>query len=140
LENNAGSSTSFQLASFTPSDYRGQAVRVRFRFISDPATLGEGWYVDDFVADANTGVATPRTPDAIHHSLIATPRGLRYSLPAGVNATLDLADVSGRVVRQFAGLSGTGEIALGRDLPDGAYFARLSAAGSDAVLKLALVR
>ena len=140
LENNAGNATSFQLASFNPTEHCGQAVRVRFRFISDPATLAEGWYVDDFFADANTGVATPQKPNAIRHALIATPRGLRYSLPAGANATLDLADASGRVVRRFDGLSGTGEIALSRDLPDGAYFARLSGAGAEAVQKLALVR
>ncbi len=140
LENHAGNAASFQLASFNPTDYCGQAVRVRFRFVSDPATLAEGWYVDDFVATPPTGVGGGRPNPVERERLVPTGRGLRYVLPAGAVGRLELFDPAGRLLRRFGGLSGAGAVTLGRDIPGGAYVARLAGAGPDAVAKLVLVR
>jgi len=73
---------------------------------------------------------------------------LRFSLPAGGDATLALYDVSGRLVRSLArGERPAGEHVVrwdgldesGNAAPAGLYFARLSAAGSTRTTRLVLM-
>jgi parallel beta-helix repeat protein len=40
-------------AHFDLSDYAGQTIQLRFRFITNPSTLSEGWYIDDITMYGN---------------------------------------------------------------------------------------
>ena len=65
------------------------------------------------------------------------------SLPDAGRATLELVDLSGRRVREFA-VAGAGvhtlHLELGRDVGPGLYLLRLRQGGQEAVRKLTIVR
>ena len=46
-----GNSEQFLLTRLDLSDFSGQTISIRFRFVSDAATGGEGWYIDDVQLD-----------------------------------------------------------------------------------------
>jgi hypothetical protein len=64
----------------------------------------------------------------------------RFTLPDGGAGTLELFDVSGRIVRRatVTGASGTVELARGRTLAPGLYWARLTHAGARVVRRICL--
>jgi hypothetical protein len=140
-----GSSSGWELAQFVLSDYVGQTLRVRFRFLSDYNVTGEGWYIDDFIGGGMIAVAEPPVMPrhgAVHATvrslLLPGQAGFDYALPPGVIGRLEVLDASGRLIARFDRLAGSDQVAwdlkdfAGRPVASGCYFARLvSADGSD---------
>jgi hypothetical protein len=140
LANYTGASSNWQHVTFPLDAWSGQTIRVAFRFLSDPGTTAEGWYVDNFLCEPyQTGVAEPapgaeiRSPKLEVRSPALRTAAVAYALPAGEHARLDVFDVNGRRTRTIADkLTGSGRLAwdLAR-VEAGTYFCRLvSEAGS----------
>ena len=54
------SSSNWLHASYPLSGFDGQTLRCRFRFVSDPNTTAEGWYIDNFLCEpVQTAVEEP---------------------------------------------------------------------------------
>lgn len=133
-------------------NYRGQGVRVRFRFLDDDVTNAEGWYIDDFAGGPLTGIAARPGIRAFGPILdvptvVSSAVPLRYRLPNGTRGELAVFDLTGRPVRQLAadaGGSGTAvwdlTDARGNPVRNGCYFVRLSAGTGQVVSKLVVAR
>jgi carboxypeptidase T len=140
----------WQQIEFDLSEFSGDA-QFRFRFGSDGATGGEGWYLDDIEVRGFSGISAVDPPNhpvtsqlrctrllCAPSPLIGTAGGtIAYALtrPAAVNITV--FDLTGRQVRkihlpasQLAGsVSWDGHDQHGRPLGSGIYLLRLDAAG-----------
>jgi Peptidase family C25/FlgD Ig-like domain/Carboxypeptidase regulatory-like domain/Propeptide_C25 len=98
-----------------PLNYTGVNVQVRFRFGSDLALNGLGWYIDDVIiisnapgmtnAEENESAPTrlhlyQSTPNPFHQ---ATNGGamVRFDLPAAAPARLRIVDTTGRLIHQL---------------------------------------
>jgi hypothetical protein len=108
----------------------------------------DNFAMDEFLVRPATGVG-PGTPAARLGitSLLPNPTRGRVaatlSLPDAGRATLELVDLSGRRIREFA-VAGAGvhtlHLELGRDTGSGLYLLRLRQGGQEAVRKLTIVR
>ncbi|MCB1775791.1 MAG: immune inhibitor A, partial [Gammaproteobacteria bacterium] len=49
----SGSLGGWSLQSFPLSDYTGQTIQVRFRFVTDGSVTRSGWFIDDFVVGSD---------------------------------------------------------------------------------------
>ncbi len=127
-------------------DYQG-SLRLRFRFGSDGATAGEGWYVDDVEVSAlalPSDVADDEAagaPLATRVSLSCSPSPLTagsiarivYRLPHSARVDLHVVDATGRLVRRLvATRAATGGVFVwdgtdgyGRQAATGLYWLRL---------------
>jgi len=133
-------------------DYRGQTVRVRFRFVDDDVTNSEGWYIDDFAAGLPTGLAQQPGAGASGLSLdapglVSSTVRLGYHLPAGALGRIAIFDIAGQLVQLVAeNARGTGAATWdlkdvrGLSVPNGCYFACLSAGPGRVVNKLVKTR
>ncbi|MCK4680733.1 T9SS type A sorting domain-containing protein [bacterium] len=133
-------------------------ARFRFRFGSDGAYAGEGWYIDDIeffgADDVPTGAQEMPSdaPTSIGLSCpnpLSAPSTITYRLPETARVTLRVYDPSGRLVRSFdegrrpAGthvLDWDGRDADGRELANGMYFARLVAGDDTALHKFVVLK
>jgi len=136
--------------------YSGSA-RFRFRFGSDGAAGGEGWYIDDVEL---TGLGAPSRvaggdPTLTRAAVAAGPNPLvggaettiRYRLPAAAQPTLDIIDPSGRRLRRITSAAQAAHGTLqwdgrdddGRRVAPGLYLLRLSGAGETATGKLIVI-
>ena len=151
LSDISGSNSSFQRVDYDLPGYQGQTVQVRFRFISDPATVAEGWYVDDFLGGPVSGIAEEaNTPDvrlAVGHSLVTTQAAISYQIPAGMAGEIGVFDASGRCVAGLGGnLHGRGRLvwnlsdAQGRAVADGLYFVRITSGARSSAMRLVVAR
>jgi len=93
-------------ASYPLANYGGQTVRIRFRFLSDPGTHDEGWYIDDVQVPTDIGIGEHRSPSALRGTLFqvspnpcVTSTAFMFSLPAGEDYHINVYDVLGRHVR-----------------------------------------
>ena len=149
--------------SYGLSDYNGQTVRVRFRFVSDYGTYAEGWYVDDVLVPM-LGVQEYETPKqaetvslAVHPSLFRHSTQIEYKAEEVRNSNCELRkpairiyDTSGRLVKSFdpessienqeSSISWYGEDNLNRNLPDGVYFVTLQTVNQKLTQKVILLR
>jgi hypothetical protein len=141
---------------FDLRDFSGTA-RLRFRFGTDGADTREGWYVDDVLVEGfiinQAGIAertfsrlTLRGADPNPFSGRTT---LNYELPTPEMVSLQVFDLSGRVVRTLAsGTQAAGVYQLewdglddsARQLPAGVYLTRLRAGTQTAAAKVILAR
>jgi len=138
-----GSNPNWTHATFPMGQWSGQTVRVAFRFISDPGTTDEGWYVDDFLCEPyHVGVSEPapgaevRRPKLEVRSPASRTASVAYALPAGQRSSLSVFDVNGRRVATLGSqLTGSGRLAWDlTKVEAGTYFCRLvSEAGSSTV-------
>ncbi len=129
---------------FDLSAYEGDA-QIRFRFGTDYGANREGWYIDDVLIEGfqvgYSGVEDQMTKRVLHLSS-ADPNPflarttIHYALPTQADATLQVFDLSGRVVRtlmresQPAGnyrVEWDGRDDATRHLPAGVYLVRLKA-------------
>ncbi|MBD3235598.1 MAG: hypothetical protein GF330_02710, partial [Candidatus Eisenbacteria bacterium] len=150
-----GDSEGWQDAVCDISEHICGAVQVRFRFVSDNAGVGPGWYVDDVALDDGTaGAATvdlrPEGGGAVDRAetrlLLLGPApnpstgGARiaWQLPHETRGELSIWDAQGRHVRTLlrgALPAGPGAVRwdgrdeAGRRMPAGLYHARLRAEG-----------
>lgn len=127
---------------FDLSTYEGDA-QIRFRFGTDYGGNREGWYIDDVLIEGFqfgfSGVEDQITKRVLHLSS-ADPNPflarttIHYALPTQADVTLQVFDLSGRVVRtlmresQPAGnyrVEWDGRDDAARHLPAGVYLARL---------------
>jgi Peptidase family C25/Propeptide_C25/Peptidase family C25, C terminal ig-like domain/FlgD Ig-like domain len=143
--------------SFDLGDTSGEVV-FRFRFGSDGASGGEGWYIDDLeimgLADLS---AAPGRDLAITRLQLSAPqpnplRGagrISFALPEAGEAALKVYDASGRLVRTLL----SGELAAGehhvswdgndndaRPVTSGLYYIRLSNASDQRIRSTVLMR
>jgi hypothetical protein len=151
LVNYFGSSGGWYQEAVSLGAYRGQTVRLRFRFISNYSITAEGWYIDDLEAGALLGVGEDRTRVTWRVAPSASPvRGsarLSYQVPVGAAGTLSVYDVNGRLVRRLGqSLAGSGSLswnladAAGSAVRAGTYFVRLASGSNGAVGKLVVTR
>ena len=132
--------------------------RFRFRFGSDGAYAGEGWYVDNVeffgTDDLSTG-AVPQPEDAASSlrlrcaSPARFPCAMVYDLPRAARVEISVYDASGRLVRSLregarsAGRHTTewdGRDAGGAEVASGVYFAKLEAGDQTVLGRLVVLR
>lgn len=169
LDEYNGSQSAWTQASYSLSDYNGQTVRVRFRFISDYSAYEEGWYIDDVLVPM-LGVQeldTPHEPQTIslsvHPNIIRHSTEIRYTIgeanqnisgSVGVSENqtqeLKIYDATGRLVRSFnheswirdheSMISWDGTDQANRKLGNGVYFVKLLTTEQTLTEKVILLR
>jgi hypothetical protein len=136
----------------------GGDLRFRFRFGSDGATGGEGWYVDD-VEISSWGLSSdaPEGAPRVARVTLAPSRPnpftpgarIEFALPRATGVRLEVLDPQGRRVRELLDrplAAGThrvawdGRDAEGRAVVSGVYFYRLEADGRSLTRKLTILR
>jgi hypothetical protein len=152
LANYTGVGSSWEHEAFSLTDWSGQTLRVAFRFISDPGTVAEGWYVDNFLCEPyQTPVAEPSPGMTWATAALRNPVTARaefsYAVPPGQAGKLAVYDAGGRLVRVVSDrLSGTGRTAWnladmnGRRVEAGTYFARLTGGDRAETAKMVVAR
>ncbi len=140
LDEYNGMQSSWNQVSYSLSAYSGQTVRIRYRFLSDQSVTDEGWYIDDVEMPIIIGVEEQiSTLEALTPTLQIYPNpfskkmDIRYQVVNFDEVSLNIYDVSGRLVKQFGHSAirlseqitwyGTDEHGL--NLPAGVYFIRL---------------
>jgi hypothetical protein len=138
LASYTGASSNWQNVTFPLASWSGQTIRVAFRFLSDPGTVAEGWYVDNFLCSPLvTGVAEPKAV-ALRQSVAGSNPArnrteISYAIPPGRTGTLAVYDVNGRHTTTLSDkLTGSGRLSWNlAQVEAGTYFCRLvSEAGS----------
>ena len=138
LASYTGASSNWQHVTFPLASWSGQTIRVAFRFLSDPGTVAEGWYVDNFLCSPLvTGVAEPKAV-ALRQSVAGSNPArnrteISYAIPPGRTGTLAVYDVNGRRTTTLSDkLTGSGRLSWDlAQVEAGTYFCRLvSEAGS----------
>uniref|UniRef100_A0A7V3UZE6 Omp28-related outer membrane protein n=1 Tax=candidate division WOR-3 bacterium TaxID=2052148 RepID=A0A7V3UZE6_UNCW3 len=130
VEVNNGSPFWYQLASFTGtsggweqvqldlSAFQGQTVQLRFRFISDANTLGEGWYLDDLTCGMPLAINEVPPSENIARPVLPALVRAQLVLPSlNPSAKLLLVDATGRKVMELK--TGTNDIS---GISPGVYF------------------
>jgi len=144
--------------SFDLSAFEGEA-QIRFRFGSDGAAAGEGWYIDDvmvdgFLLDYSAIEAFPVAGNrlmlrAADPNPFVGSTTLRYQLPRDADVSLQIFDMNGRLIRTLSsGLQNAGRYEIewdGHDsasqpVPTGVYFSRLKAGAEEAARKIVVTR
>lgn len=141
VELNNGSPFWYHLASYTGtnserveldlSPFRGQTVRLRFRFISDYNTLAEGWYIDDLSAGIPLSINEAQPTSAIRPPETATLIK-SYLMLSQTENRIELLDATGRIVEQLT--SGANDVA---HLAPGIYFIK---AGNRPLHRVLIIR
>ena len=118
---------------FTP----GTLVRIRFRFVSDAADGGEGFYIDDVRVVTGDPYDEPQiAPGTVWPNPFAERACVHFVLTEASAAQLEVFDVSGRLVRTLhRGSLPAGDFRFlwdgadqrGERVPCGLYFLRLEA-------------
>ena len=151
LINYFGSSSGWYQENIGLGAYRGQTVRLRYRFISDYSGTAEGWYIDNLEAGAAIGVKEERGlvgwRVAPSGSPVRTSARVSYQVPTGATGSLSVYDVNGRLVQRLGrNLTGSGCASWnltdvgGRAVRAGTYFVRLVSNDGGAVSKLVVTR
>ncbi|UCD19393.1 MAG: Omp28-related outer membrane protein [candidate division WOR-3 bacterium] len=146
--------------SYPLSEYSGQTVRLRFRFVSDYSAYEEGWYIDDVLVPM-LGVQESGTPENLRAiSLNVSPNPfakqtqIRYMIQDARDMTqepkMNIYDATGRLVKSFdlesssmdraSSVIWDGTDQLDRKLPGGVYFITLQNFDSKIVKKAILVK
>jgi hypothetical protein len=148
----------WELVTFDVSSYLGKA-QFRFRFGSDGAINGEGWYLDDIELigyASDPSAADEQTPLALHPAVMQNrpnPFGpetaIIYQLPESGPVRLQIFDPTGRLVRTLInGVSDGGQHLIrwngaderGAGVASGVYFYRFEAGGVTQTKKMVLSR
>jgi hypothetical protein len=152
LANYTGASSNWQHVTFPLDAWSGQTLRCGFRFISDPGTVAEGWYVDNFLCGPLvTGVAEPKAVPLRQSVAGSNPARSRaeisYAIPVGRTGTLAVYDANGRRTKTLSDkLTGSGRLAWnltdanGRKVEAGAYFCRLVSGAGSTTAKVIVTR
>ena len=143
---------------FDLSAFEGDA-QIRFRFGSDGASAGEGWYVDDVMIDGflldYSGIEDQRALSSRLILRAADPNPfsqsttLRYQLPGASDVLLQIFDMNGRLVRtlveeaQQAGphtIEWDGQDGASQPVATGVYFTRIKTDRDGAATKIIVTR
>ncbi len=151
LDDVTGSQTSWTRASYSLSNYTGETIRLRFRFISDYNQKQEGWYIDDILVPTYIGVKENQKESADRVSLQVIPNPfsnqaiIQFQTPQNNKDTgIKIYDSSGRLLRQFNNIKNqvvwNGTDTKGRTVSDGIYFVKLSTDNRQLIKKIILVK
>ncbi|OPX17546.1 hypothetical protein BXT86_05895 [candidate division WOR-3 bacterium 4484_100] len=150
LDDVNGTQASWVQASYSLTNYAGKTIRLRFRFISDPGTIQEGWYVDDILVPGYIGIKENKSEasTALRLQVVPNPFVRRTTLvfQAGAEKVLgvDIYDSSGRCIRQFQNITEQviwdGTDKQGTSVPAGVYFVKLRTGSKQLMEKVVLVR
>ena len=136
------------------SAYAGQTIRLHIRAYCDPS-LSTSFFLDSLTLQATvpTDVACPAVTALRLHPNQPNPFNplttLRFDVPLGGRARLDVYDVAGRLIRvlvegeRAAGSHEAvwdGRDSAGRAMASGSYFARLEAGDEVETVRMSLVR
>jgi thiol-disulfide isomerase/thioredoxin len=149
-----GTQSSWTQLIYPLTNYNGQTIRLRFRFISDASVVQEGWYVDDINVPTPVGAEENRNENGLtKFTVYPNPftKGLhiRYgNLKNGKEYTISIYDASGRLLRQWdtRALSQSDNVIWngcdnnGNTLPNGIYFVKLDTKEGSLIEKAILVR
>ena len=137
------------------NDYDAQTTRIRFRFVSDPGTAAEGWYVDDISVPTDIGVeehissSRAQIPQLmVYPNPFGRKTDINYQITDGSNASLEIYDATGRLVRQFnnTAMKQSNQVAWdgtdnkGQNLAAGVYFIRLNIDNQKLIKKAILLK
>ena len=143
-------------ASYPLTEYDGQTVRIRFRFLSDYDMHTEGWYVDDVQVPTEIGIAEHISPPTVEMPLLTVlPNPFRkktdisFGIEHGAKSVeLKIYNVVGRLVKQWNHPTiqasnhilwdGTDQRGIG--VPDGIYFIRLNIGTTEIIESVVLLR
>jgi hypothetical protein len=160
LDEYNGNQLTWTQSSYALSEYNGQTVRVRFRFVSDYSTYAEGWYIDDVLVPM-LGIQELNTPQDlstislnVHPNPFQHSTEIRYSIfdtrYSMQKPTIRIYDATGRLVKslnpesrienQESAISWHGDDNAGRKLPGGVYFVTLTTPDRELVEKAILLR
>jgi len=129
-------------------DYLGKNVLLRFELKSDPANNYDGFYVDDVMVRKlalSNGISDPPNKEYIslaqnNPNPVIGLTYISYYLPPGSNGMLEIRNVMGQTIRQFAITAGTGKVEVdGSDLAAGVYLYRIRTAQGSSVTRKLLV-
>jgi hypothetical protein len=149
LASYTGASSGWQHAAFSPDDWSGQTIRFGFRFLTDPNTTAEGWYLDNLLCEPYRSAVAEPAPGAQLRSTKLEVRSpafrtaaISYAVPSGQCARLAAYDVNGRLVAEIASrLTGAGRADWNvAGLEAGAYFVRLSDETASKVTKVVVAK
>lgn len=130
---------------------RSGALRIRFRFSSDAAVEGEGWFIDRVIVTGTVLEVAEIAPEPRGFSLSGVYPNpfndvvqIHYTLPEAGEVQLTVYDVSGRMIEQLVSQhqeAGRFRTAWQSKVnPTGMYFLRLKAAGQVRLYKVVLVK
>ena len=131
------------------SAYAGQTSRVRFRFVTDPNTIDEGWYVDDVSFGVPAAIQDkPDEETKESFALMTAPSGTGYSIsfsiPEQAVVMLSIHDLTGRRIAQLCNaVLGQGNHHIhwhAAKVPNGVYFARLWTKKKSVTGKIVVIR
>lgn len=150
----------FEEARYGLNDFTGpgnESVLLRFRFTSDAANSGPGWFIDDisivpFYSEVQTAqesipsefVLYKNYPNPFNASTI-----IRYALPRNADVQLSIYNTMGQKVTMLvnepmeAGIhtvTWNGMDSSGNVLPSGLYFYQIQAGDDSAVAKLMMIK
>ncbi len=150
-------SFNWQEVRFPLGEIEGNAV-FRFRFGSDGASAGEGWYIDD-VEISGLANLSDTEDDFRASTILSLSNGLpnpfslnnriSFTLPTAEEASLKVFDATGRLVRTLVNGSitaGTHQIAWdgldegARRAPSGLYYYRLTSRTGEKIRSVVLMR
>ncbi len=127
--------------------FAGQTVRLRFRFISDHATIDQGWYIDDVSVPIIVGTEENNITEPDLFQITPNPftTVLHIDSRSPMVSTIKIYDASGRTVREFelpakSSANWTGRDDENRQLPAGIYFVNISNAQDEKMEKVLLLK
>ncbi len=148
---------SWTQASYALTDYPGQTVRIRFRFLSDGGVRDEGWYIDDVQVPTDIGIEEQTSHSTVQIPLLqvlpnpfkeATGINLSIGQYAKGEIQLNIYDALGRLVRQWDystiiqsnRISWDGTDERGVRVPAGVFFVTLEIGKTEIVEKAILLK
>lgn len=115
------------------SEYLDEEVLFRFTLVSDGGVTGDGFYFDDFqvtIIDNTTGIGENETSKVLFTNAVPNPATnetvFGYCIPKGVNATLNIYDITGKRIKFIALNQGAGHVKVNlNEVLPGMYFCKL---------------
>ena len=140
-------------ATYNLAGYDGQTVRVRFRFISDPNTVSEGWYVDDvsFGVPASVRESYRKEKHNLFLKIVLSSKGaeISFGVPERTSVKMCLYDITGRkITTLYKGkiekgthhLRWNNKNAYGTVVSNGIYFVKLTTPSSFITKKIVVFK
>lgn len=104
-----GSQTTWTQAIYAMNAYNGQTVRLRFRWMSDPGTVAEGWYIDDIqvpvwiIGVDENNANTPLVNFTVLPNPFRTTTKITFGIEQSAKSIgLKIYDISGRLIKSFS--------------------------------------
>lgn len=143
-----GMQTSWVERTHSLATYGGQAVRIRFRFLSDQSVTDEGWYVDDVTVPIILGTNENRNDQIL--TVRAMPNPFTTTLNILLNSSASpvnimIYDASGRLVREYhqvtvPQITWDAQDRNGTPMSNGVYFVHIESGDQHITDKVLLIR